>query len=125
MESRMGRLSPLGSRVHNETFVALADFSSGIDAQVGSHANEIGDGIRLHLLEHLVPVNLDRSFGDAEVVTHLLIQLTANQVSEYFPLARRQAFVTTPRPDLSRSHDPICFVAGNRAGNGLKEHRAL
>jgi hypothetical protein len=97
--------------------LVLTDLSGGGNPQVGRHAHEVGDGIGLHLPEHLAAMNLDCALCNAEVIAHLFVQLAADQMSEHFTLARSD--VTEPESGSSPSVPTLALSRFNVMRVGL------
>ena len=97
--------------------LVLTDLSGGGNPQVGRHAHEVGDGIGLHLPEHLAAMNLDCALCNAEVIAHLFVQLPTDQVCEYFSLARSD--VTDPESGSSPSVPTLALSRFNVMRVGL------
>src|SRR5688572_17727962 len=70
-------------------------------------------------------MNLDRALRDAEVVADLLVQLTADQMSENLTLARREPLVAIASRVLPRSRGTVLRVSCDRTRHGLEKHWSI
>src|SRR5262252_7785878 len=65
------------------------------------HPAELGKGTSLHLPHQVCAMHLHRRFGDAHIVSNLLVQATGHHMEHDLSLAGTERVETLPEPSQS------------------------